>query len=111
MRTNDFAAAALRLAEGIMIDWPLSGDRIRSRANFVGINATCPAAARWSFREEATLADGGRAFTDMTVGEGSQTARAISFHDGRGGRIVCQREYWPEPCAAPPWREKWIERI
>lgn len=110
MRTNDFAAVALRPAEDVVIDWPLSGERICVRANFVATNATYPATGRRFFREEAILAGGGRAVTDMILCDGAQTARATTFHKVRGGRIVCQRECWPEPYAAPSWRAKWVER-
>jgi hypothetical protein len=57
---------------------------------------------------------GDEAVSDVSVSDGVQSARAISFFSLSGGRIVRLVEYWPEPFAAPAhsartWSSGWIE--
>ena len=50
------------------------------------------------------------AVSDVTVTDGVITARAISFFEVAGGRIVRLVEYWPEPYDAPESRAHLVER-
>lgn len=111
MRSNDFAAASLWLADDITIDWPQSRERIRGRANFIAINAAYPAQGPWTFVLNRVLGQGDEVVTDVTVSDGAMTARALTFHRVAGGRIAAQIEYWPDEYPAPGWRSQWVEHI
>jgi len=110
MNTNDFRAAGALLDDQYLLEWPQSGERIRGRENFVAVNEKYPAAGRWVFTVNRLIAGEGGVATDVTVTDGAITARAITFHELRDGRIARQTEYWPDPFEARAWRARWVER-
>lgn len=111
MQTNDFRAAAELLDEAFVLEWPQSGERIRGRASFIAVNERYPAAGPWRFSVHRLLADGPEVATDVSVTDGALWARALTFSTVRGGLIVRQVEYWPDPYEAPAWRAAWVERL
>lgn len=111
MQANDFRAASTLFADSYVLDWPLSGERIRGKANFVTINERYPAHGRWHFTIHRCLAEGDQVVTDVTVTDGVVTAKAITFSTLSNGQIQRQVEYWPEPTAPAVWRAAYVERI
>ena len=110
MQTNDFRAAATLLADGYLLDWPQSGERIRGRSNFIAVNEHYPAAGRWQFTVERLIAEGSAVASEVRVTDGVTMGRAITFSTVGDGKIVQQVEYWPDPFAAAAWRAAWVER-
>lgn len=111
MQRNDFRAAGELLADDYLLEWPQSGERVRGRANFVAVNEQYPAIGRWHFVINHFVAEGELVVTDVSVcDEGNTSGRAITFSTVRGGRIVQQVEFWPDPFAAAAWRAQWVER-
>jgi ketosteroid isomerase-like protein len=106
---NDFSAAGELLHDTYVLEWPQSGERIRGRANFVAINEHYPAVAPWRVTVHRLLAEGNDVVSEVTVTDGVQTGRAITFSTVRDGRIVRQTEYWPDPFEAATWRTEWVE--
>lgn len=111
MQSNDFHHAAALLAEEYLLDWPLTGERIRGRSGFVALNQAYPAYGQWRFTIDRCLAEANQVVTDVSVTDGMQSARALTFSTVENGQIVRQVEYWPEPYAAPPWRQPYVERL
>jgi len=111
MQANDFRAASTLFADAYVLDWPVSGERIRGRDNFVAINERYPAHGRWHFTLHRCLAEGDEVVTDVTVTDGVVTAKVIAFFTVRQGQIVRQVEYWPEPYEPAVWRVAYTERI
>lgn len=110
MIANDWERAAAHLADGCVVDWPCSGERI-ARRHFAEIQARYPAAAKWRFDLHRVIAEGDVAVTELTVTDGEQRARAIVFSEVADDRIVHQVEYWPEAYEPPPWRADLVELI
>lgn len=111
MQRNDFRAAGELLADDYLLEWPQSGERVRGRANFVAVNEQYPAIGRWHFVINHFVAEGELVVTDVSVRDESSTSgRAITFSTVRGGQIVQQVEFWPDPFAAAAWRAQWVER-
>jgi len=111
MTSNDFTAAGGFLHDDFVLDWPQSGERIRGRVNFVTINEHYPAAGRWRFVVHRLIAEGENVVSDVTVTDGVQTGRAITFSEVRDGRSARQTEYWPDPFEAAEWRAPWTEKV
>ncbi len=110
MQANDWVAAAALFADGYLLEWPQSGERIVGRTNFVAINANYPATGRWQFTVERVVVEDELAVTAVAVTDGAVNAQVITFSSVRGGQIVHQVEYWPDPFDAPAWRAAWVAR-
>jgi ketosteroid isomerase-like protein len=109
MATNDFDSVAAVLADDFVWDLPQSKERIRGAKNFAQVNREYPANAPWQFETHRVFGSDTEAVSDVTVTDGVQTARAISFFTIKHDKITCLREYWPEPYAAPPGRAHLVE--
>ena len=111
METNDFHAVAQLLHDEYTLEWPQSGERIRGRENFAGMNTAYPAEGKWTFKINHIAADGDLVVTDVSVSDGKLHDRCITFSTIRKDKIWKQIEFWPEPFNAPDWRTQWVERI
>jgi ketosteroid isomerase-like protein len=111
MASNDFTAVAAVLAPDFVLEWPQSGERIRGARNFVQMNQEYPAEGPWRFTINRLVGDEGNAVSDVSVTDGVQHARAISFFTVIDGRITRLVEFWPEPYPAPANRAHLVERI
>lgn len=111
MQTNDFTLAGELLHDDYILEWPQSGERIRSRANFIAMNVNYPAHGRWKFTVQRLVAEGEVVVSDVEVTDGVVVGRAITFSTVRDGKILQQTEFWPDPFEAPDWRAQWVERI
>lgn len=109
MATNDFDSVAAVLADDFVLEWPQSRERIRGPARFARMNAEYPAHGAWRFEVHRITANATEAVSDVSVTDGVQSARAISFFTVEGGRIVRLVEYWPEPYPAPSNRAHLVE--
>lgn len=107
---NDMRAAGALLHDDYVLDWPQSGERVVGRANFVALNEAYPAHGPWRTHVSALVAEGLRVVSDVTVTDGTLTARAITFSEVRDGLIARQTEFWPEPFEAAAWRSRWVVR-
>ncbi|HEX7061014.1 MAG TPA: nuclear transport factor 2 family protein [Woeseiaceae bacterium] len=111
MATNDFLSVSSVLSPHFVLEWPQSNERIRGAEKFARMNAEYPAHGRWVFTVNRIVTGEQEAVSDVTVTDGVQVARAISFftiEDGKVSRLV---EFWPEPYTAPANRAHLVERI
>lgn len=111
MASNDFASVAAVLAPDFVLEWPQSRERIRGAERFVAMNAEYPAHGRWVFTVHRIVGGACDAVSDVSVTDGVQTARAVSFFTVAGGRIVRMTEFWPEPFAPAAERAHLTERM
>jgi len=111
MNSNDFQAAAELLSEDYILEWPQSGERIRGRANFVAVNVEYPAYGSWRFTVNRIVASATEVVSDVSITDGMQAARAITFHTVQAGLIIKQVEFWPENYPAPENRRHLVERM
>ncbi len=109
MKTNDFTKASEWLSDDFEGIWPQSSELIKGRKNFVAINSFYPANGKWSFVINTIVAENETVTTDVSITNGTQKARAITFHTVENGLIRKQVEFWPEEYEAPKWRSKWVE--
>jgi ketosteroid isomerase-like protein len=111
MATNDFHSVGTVLSDEFVLEWPQSNERIRGRGDFAAVNAEYPAHGRWKFSVNRLVASEVEVVSDVTVTDGVQTARAISFFTIANGKITHLVEYWPEPYPASPHRKHLVEAI
>ncbi len=111
MQTNDWRAAAQWLSDDYVCEWAQSGERIRGRENFIAIQANYPAHGKWRFTINQLIAEDDQVVSDVSITDGVQHARAITFSTVRDGKITRQIEYWPDPMPAAEWRSTWVERM
>jgi ketosteroid isomerase-like protein len=111
MATNDFAAVGAVLADEYILEWPQSNERIRGRENFAALNAAYPANGLWVFTVHRIFGSETEAASEVSVSDGTQHAKAVSFFTVANGRITHQREFWPEPYPAPSNRRQFVEDL
>ena len=111
MASNDFHAVRAVLAPAFVLEWPQSRERIRGSERFAQMNAEYPAQGPWSFTLNRLVASDTEVVTDVTVTDGAQTARALSFFEVSDGAITRLVEFWPEPYEPPGHRAHLVERM
>ena len=111
MATNDFRSIGSLLADNFVLDWPQSGERIRGRDNYAAMNEQYPAKGLWTFTINRIVGNLDEAVSDVSVTDGVQKGRAISFFTVREGEIEKMVEFWPETFAPLDNRKHLVERI
>jgi ketosteroid isomerase-like protein len=123
IEARDWDGVAGLIAEDAVIEWPVSGERIVGRANFVAVlrDEDTDASDSHSGGERALgkvevlriLADGDLVVTEVEMPEEHVLYRAVSLWTVRDGEIVGAREYWTSPGQdpAPRWRAVYVEPL
>ena len=111
MATNDFASVGSVLAANYVLEWPQSNERIRGAERFAAMNTEYPANGPWTFTVHRVVGGEGQAVSEVSITDGVQKAKAISFFTVVDGKITHQVEYWPEPYPAPANRKHLVEPI
>lgn len=111
MASNEFDAVAAVLADDFVLEWPQSRERIRGAQRFARMNAEYPAHGPWRFTVNRIVGGESEAVSDVAVGDGVQSARAVSFFSVADGKITRLVEFWPQPYAAPENRAHLVERM
>jgi hypothetical protein len=111
MASNNFASVASVLGPEFVLEWPQSNERIRGAERFVAMNSEYPAHGPWQFTVNRLVGSESEVVTDVSITDGVQRARAISFFTVIAGRITRLVEFWPEPYAAPANRAHLVEPI
>jgi ketosteroid isomerase-like protein len=111
METNDFRAAGKLLSDDYIAEWPQSNERIRGRDNFAAINEAYPAHGRWNFVVNNIVGNEYEAVSDVSITDGVQSARVISFTTVQNGKIIKQVEFFPEKYEPPTNRQHLVELL
>jgi len=111
MNTNEFRSVGSLLSDEFILDWPQSNERIRGRDNLATMNEQYPAYGRWQFTVNTIVGNDSEAVSDVSVTDGTQKARAISFFKVENGLISRMVEYWPDDFPAGEDRKPLTEKI
>ncbi|MFH9554601.1 nuclear transport factor 2 family protein [Streptomyces sp. NPDC051445] len=112
MQARDWSGLRDLLAEDLVVEWPVSGERIVGRAHYVRINAEYPEG--WSIRVLRVVAEGDQVVSEVEVPhETMGVHRVASFWTVRDGRVAAGREYWSELGSdpSPEWRAALVQRL
>ncbi|MGW6691421.1 nuclear transport factor 2 family protein [Streptomyces sp. NPDC054961] len=113
IEARDWDGVAALIAEDAVIEWPVSGERIVGRDNFLAVISDD------DYTDESTvdvlriLVDGDLVVTEVEIPQDHVVYRAVSWWTVRDGEIVGAREYWTSPGQdpAPRWRAGYVEPI
>ncbi|MBT2402152.1 MULTISPECIES: nuclear transport factor 2 family protein [unclassified Streptomyces] len=113
IEAGDWDGVAKLIAEDAVIEWPVSGERIVGRANFIAVNHDDGYPDERSVELLRILADGDLVVTEVEIPQDHVVYRAVSLWTVRDGEIVGAREYWTSPGQdpAPRWRAGYVEPL
>jgi len=111
MSSNEFKSVGEVLSDDFVLEYPQSKEQIRGRGNFAAMNQEYPAHGRWKFTINRIIGDESEAVSDVSVTDGVQHARVISFFTISNGQIKKMVEFWPDPFPAPENRKHLVERV
>jgi len=111
MMTNDFRSVGSILSDDFVLEWPQSNERIRGRHNYATMNEEYPARGRWQFTVHRIVGNQSEAVSDVSVTDGVEHARAITFFSIREEKIAKMIEFWPDPFPARDNRKHLVELI
>ncbi|EST36497.1 hypothetical protein N566_16225 [Streptomycetaceae bacterium MP113-05] len=112
IQARDWAGVSELLAADIVVEWPVSSERLVGRESFLRVNSEYPEG--WSIRVLRIVADGDQVVSEVEVPhEEMGVFRAASFWTVRGGLITAGREYWTEPGSdpSPAWRHRYVQPL
>ena len=110
MQARDWTGVGELLADDVVVEWPVSAERIVGRENYVRINAEYPEG--WSIRVLRVVAAGDTVVSEVEVPhEEMGVHRVAAFWAVRDGKIVDGRVYWTSLGAdpSPQWRSAWVQ--
>jgi ketosteroid isomerase-like protein len=111
-QARDWSGAAELVADGAVIDWPVSSERIVGKANFIALNREYPEG--WSIRVLRIVADGDQVVSEVEVPhQDLGVFRVASFWTVADGQIIRGTEYWTSlgADASPAWRAQYVEPL
>ncbi|MFB7654641.1 MULTISPECIES: nuclear transport factor 2 family protein [unclassified Streptomyces] len=114
MQARDWAGLGALLADDLVVEWPVSAERIVGRADFVAVNAEYPEG--WSIHVIRVVADGDGETVVSEVEVPHETMgvhRVVSLWTVRDGTITGGREYWTELGSdpSPQWRAEFVQPL
>ncbi|MBB5867151.1 ketosteroid isomerase-like protein [Allocatelliglobosispora scoriae] len=109
---RDWAGVGELFADGAVVEWPVSGEKIVGRANFIAVNSEYPEG--WTINLLRIVAQEESVVSEVEVPHaGLGVFRAASFWTVIDGQITHGREYWTslggDP--APLWRARYVEAL
>jgi ketosteroid isomerase-like protein len=112
-QARDWAGVAELLADDLVVEWPVSGERIVGPENYITINAEYPQG--WAINVLRIAADGDVVVSEVEVPHEplGEVFRVASFWTVRDGKIAAGREYWTSLGAdpSPEWRAAYVQRV
>ncbi len=112
IQARDWAGVAELLAPEVVLDWPVSRERVVGAANVVAVNAEYPEG--WEIRVLRVLGHGRDVASEVEVTmPDAPASRSAAFWTVADGRITSGVEYWSTvgADAAPAWRAPYSERL
>ena len=109
-QARDWAGVGELVADDVVVEWPVSAERIVGRANYVALNREYP--EPWEIRVLRIIGSGDEAASEVEVAHAAMGLfRAASLWTVRDGKVVSGTEYWTSPGSEEPLpgRERYVE--
>jgi ketosteroid isomerase-like protein len=106
---NDFAAEHRIYREDAVLEYPQSGERIRTRDNIQAARAAQPNTKRFTVRR---IQGGGELWiSELVLTYDADPYYVVSIMEFDAGQVVRETQYFGEAFAPGPSRAQWVERI
>jgi hypothetical protein len=106
---NDFAAEHQIYREDAVLEYPQSGERIRSRHNIQASRAAQPNTKRFTVRR---IQGGGDLWiSELVLTYDADPYYVVSVMEFDAGQVVRETQYFGEAFEPGPSRAQWVERI
>ena len=106
---NDFAAEHRIYREDAVLEYPQSGERIRTRDNIQAARAAQPNTKRFTVRR---IQGGGELWiSELVLTYDADPYYVVSIMELEAGQVVRETQYFGEAFAPGPSRAQWVERI
>ncbi|MBV9512334.1 MAG: nuclear transport factor 2 family protein [Caulobacteraceae bacterium] len=106
---GDFAAEHAIYAQGAILEYPQSGERIRGRNNIAAARMAQPDRKR--FTAQRMIGGGALWISELVMTYDEQPMFVVSIMEFEGGKVVRERQYFGAPFAPGPSRAQWVERM
>ena len=106
---NDFVTEHQIYRADAVLDYPQSGERIRSRANIQASRMAQPNTKRFTVRR--ILGGGGLWVSELVMKYDDKPFYVVSIMEFEGVEVVHETQYFSDPFEPGPSRAQWVERI
>jgi hypothetical protein len=106
---NDFAAEHQIYRADAVLDYPQSGERIRSRASIEASRVAQPNTKRFTVRR--MVGTGDLWVSELVMTYDGQPFYVVSIMEFEGGEVVHETQYFSDPFEPGPSRAQWVERM
>jgi ketosteroid isomerase-like protein len=106
---NDFAAEHQIYREDAVLEYPQSGERIRTRDSIQAARAAQPNTKRFTVRR---IQGGGDLWiSELVLTYDADPYYVVSIMEFDAGQVVRETQYFGDPFEPGPSRAQWVERI
>ena len=106
---NDFDAEHQIYLEDAVLEYPQSGERIRSRKNIQASRMAQPNYKRFSVRR--IVGAGNLWVTEFILSYDGKPSYTVSIMEFRDGKVMRETQYFGDPFPPGPSRAQWVERM
>jgi hypothetical protein len=107
--TNDFDTEHQIYRADAVLDYPQSGERIRSRANIEASRVAQP--NRKHFTVRRMVGAGDLWISELVMTYDAQPYYVVSIMEFEGAEVVHETQYFSDPFEPGPSRAQWVERM
>jgi hypothetical protein len=109
LEARDWDRFAATVADEVIAEWPMSGERVRGREALVRFMAEFP--GDWHLELVEEHADDGGAATRIEFRLAADRMVGLTFFTVGPSGISSLREFWPERYEPPPGRAHLVDRF
>jgi ketosteroid isomerase-like protein len=106
---NDFEAEHDIYHDDAVLEYPQSGERIRSRRNIQMSRTRQPSNKRFTVRRITGSAD--LWITEYILSYDGKPSYTVSIMEFRGDRVARETQYFSDAFEASEWRAQWVESM
>ena len=105
---NDFETEHEIYLEDAVLEYPQSGERIRSRRSIQITRAKQPSKKRFTVRR--IMGSGDLWITEYVPTYDGNPSYTVSIMEFSGDKVARETQYFADPFEAREWRAQWVER-